>query len=106
MRPFSASENVVSSMKTTPTVPSAPVSSTSPWKIGSPALRVSRVPSVRTTSTVPSTDSTRPMGSVPSVAVVWAYWPGARGPASLTARSARTMAPPGVIRSGGVCRRK
>ena len=63
MRPSSPSENVVVSMKTTPTDAPEPVSMTSPWKIAEPEVSVTSVPSARVAVVVPSRVCTWPMGA-------------------------------------------
>ena len=106
MRPSSPSENSVSSMKTIATAAPAPVSRTSPWKTGESLDSVTVTPSTLLAVTVPTISSTRPIGCGSTPPSVWAYCPGATGPASSATRSGGIMAPPSVINTGGSARVK
>ncbi len=101
MRPSSPSEKVVVSMNTTPTEAPAPVSMTSPWKMGEPEVSVTSVPSARVAVAVPSMVWTWPMGGAASDSPACADCAGAAGPAKASARSGGTRAPPSVISTGG-----
>ena len=101
-RPSEPRANEVSSTNTMPTAPPVPVSTRSPWKIGSPVSRLTRLPSVRVAKTSPSSVSTRPMASWAPGTWAWATWLGEAEPARRTARSPAMRAPLSETRSGGV----
>ena len=94
-------DRVEESRKTSTTSPSAPVTTSSPWKMASLAFTVTSVPSAWRTVMMPDADATWPMGSPSAAAPSCAYWPGAMGPASLRTRSDDSRAPSSVIMAGG-----
>lgn len=100
MRALAPSKNEVLSTNTTPSAEPSPNSSTSPCWIGASSASVTRVPSTRVATAVPSKSVTRPMATSADAAV-WANWPGASGPATRATTSPSSLSPSRVVRPAG-----